>query len=168
MLNRDEFVKVLKEYGCTDLILDVFDYGSLHETETFIFHNEPSGDVSIIDKTTLDSKPRVINWYKLTHIGRALNIYGFNSWEEFVDTLHNIRDELKAYLPKVDTHYNEKAVKQVDSERVAKNIKKIQMNSFYGSTVDVNSLYPVIIAPRGSGKSHYERIIKKRKLNTND
>lgn len=156
MLNRDEFVKVLKEYGVTDLILDVFDYGLLHQTETFIFHNDPYGDVSIIDKTTLDSKPRVINWYKLTHIGRALNIYGFNSWEEFIDTLHEIREELKEYLPKVNPHYNENNDKQTVSKRVERAVEKIQLNSIYGSTLDVNSMYPKILKESESEVKHNE------------
>ena len=84
--------------GTVDLILDCVDWsGGLLQTESFLIHNEPGGDISIIDKDSLDSIPKVINWYKYTHIGRALNVHGFKDVEELKETIELLREELEEW-----------------------------------------------------------------------
>lgn len=80
LLTREEFVSFMKKDGLIDMVFLAFEeVSSLFETETYIFHNNYNGDVSIIDKYSLDKRfPRVINWYKLYHVGRALSITGFD------------------------------------------------------------------------------------------
>lgn len=92
-ITREDFVKLLGDYDLIDIILDKLD-SPLSETESFIFSNMIGGDVSIIDKYSLDRTPKIINWYKQTHIGRCLNLYGFSNIDELKDTLLEIKSEL--------------------------------------------------------------------------
>jgi hypothetical protein len=94
-MERDKFRRIFAAFDPDDMILDLFDNGSLFETESYILHNEQNGDVSIIDKLSLDGTPRVINWYKLTHIGRALNLYGFKNEMEVRVMIISVVRELK-------------------------------------------------------------------------
>lgn len=92
-IDRDDFVNLLKEYDLINPILDQLDV-PLSETESFIFSNMNGGDVSIIDKYSLDRTPKIINWYKQAHVGRCLNLYGFSNEDDFRNTLLEIKDEL--------------------------------------------------------------------------
>ena len=101
MISREDFVKLVSADGLIDRILDSVDYsGGFLQTETFIIHNEPGGDISIIDKYSLDRTPKVINWYKYTHVGRALNVYGFKDVEELKTALVLLNVELEDWWVK--------------------------------------------------------------------
>ena len=94
-IERYEFVGLLENKDLVEPILNAFDeHGALFQTENFIFYNDVDGDVSIIFKE-LDITPKVINWYKLTHIGRSLNLNGFNNFEDLEYFLEILKEDLK-------------------------------------------------------------------------
>ncbi len=94
-IERNDFVELLENKGLVEPILNTFDkYGALFQSENFIFYNDVDGDVSIIFKE-MDTTPKVINWYKLTHIGRSLNLHGFNNFEDLEYFLETLKEDLK-------------------------------------------------------------------------
>lgn len=91
-MERDDFVKLMYEKVDMDKLYDKFD-SYLSQTMNFVFlRNED--DVSIIDKA-LDREPKIINWFKLTHVGRCLNLWGFESIEELGYVLEDLNEDLK-------------------------------------------------------------------------
>lgn len=91
-MERDDFVKLMYERVDMETLFDVFS-NSLSQTEDFVFV-ENGGEVSIIYKE-MDSEPKIINWYKLTHVGRCLNLWGFKNVEELENILDDLNDDLK-------------------------------------------------------------------------
>lgn len=91
-MEREDFVKLMYERVDMETLFDVFS-NSLSQTEDFVFV-EGSGEVSIIYKE-MDSEPKIINWYKLTHVGRCLNLWGFKNVEELENILDDLNDDLK-------------------------------------------------------------------------
>ena len=91
-MERDDFVKLMYERVDMETLFDVFS-NSLSQTEDFLFV-EDGGEVSIIYKE-MDSEPKIINWYKLTHVGRCLNLWGFKNVEELKDILDDLNDDLE-------------------------------------------------------------------------
>lgn len=90
-IERDDFCKLMKECDPQDKILEVFENWTICQTDTYLFiHNEE--DVSIIDKDSLDKKhPRIINWYKLYHYGRCLNIPHLESIKNYELRIEEVR-----------------------------------------------------------------------------
>lgn len=91
-MGRDNFVKLMYERVDMETLFDVFS-NSLSQTEDFVFV-ENEGEVSIIYKE-LDSEPKIINWYKLTHVGRCLNLWGFRDINELKEILDLLNENLK-------------------------------------------------------------------------
>jgi hypothetical protein len=91
-MEREDFVKLMYERVDMETLFDVFS-NSLSQTEDFVFV-EDDGEVSIIYKE-MDSEPKIINWYKLTHVGRCLNLWGFKNVEELENILDDLNDDLK-------------------------------------------------------------------------
>lgn len=91
-MEREDFVKLMYERVDMETLFDVFS-NSLSQTEDFVFI-ENDGEVSIIYKD-MDSEPKIINWYKLTHVGRCLNLWGFKNVEELENILDDLNDDLK-------------------------------------------------------------------------
>lgn len=91
-MERDDFVKLMYERVDMETLFDVFS-NSLSQTMDFVFI-ENDGEVSIIYKD-MDSEPKIINWYKLTHVGRCLNLWGFKNVEELENILDDLNDDLK-------------------------------------------------------------------------
>lgn len=91
-MEREDFVKLMYERVDMETLFDVFS-NSLSQTEDFVFV-EDGGEVSIIYKE-MDSEPKIINWYKLTHVGRCLNLWGFKNVEELENILDDLNDDLK-------------------------------------------------------------------------
>lgn len=90
-MNRQGFCELIERLDMGELILDAFDEGVQTEEFALIRYEE---DVSIIRKSSLDDVPQVINWYKYTHIGRALNLYGFEDEAEVEEFLKELKEEL--------------------------------------------------------------------------
>ena len=91
-MEREDFVKLMYERVDMETLFDVFS-NSLSQTEDFVFI-ENDGEVSIIYKD-MDSEPKIINWYKLTHVGRCLILCGFKNFEELENILDDLNDDLK-------------------------------------------------------------------------
>lgn len=91
-MERDDFVKLMYERVDMETLFDVFS-NSLSQTMDFVFV-EDGGEVSIIYKE-MDSEPKIINWYKLTHVGRCLNLWGFKNVEELENILDDLNDDLE-------------------------------------------------------------------------
>lgn len=91
-MEREDFVKLMYERVDMETLFDVFS-NSLSQTEDFVFVEE-GGEVSIIYKE-MDSEPKIINWYKLTHVGRCLNLWGFKNVEKLENILDDLNDDLK-------------------------------------------------------------------------
>lgn len=91
-MERDDFVKLMYERVDMEILFDVFS-NSLSQTEDFVFV-EDGGEVSIIYKE-MDSEPKIINWYKLTHVGRCLNLWGFKNVEKLENILDDLNDDLE-------------------------------------------------------------------------
>ncbi len=91
-MEREKFVKLMYERVDMETLFDVFS-SSLSQTMDFVFV-EDGGEVSIIYKE-MDSEPKIINWYKLTHVGRCLNLWGFKSVSELKYILDDLNDDLK-------------------------------------------------------------------------
>lgn len=91
-MEREDFVKLMYDRVDMETLFDVFS-NSLSQTEDFVFV-EDGGEVSIIYKE-MDSEPKIINWYKLTHVGRCLNLWGFKNVEELENILDDLNDDLK-------------------------------------------------------------------------
>ena len=91
-MERDDFVKLMYERVDMETLFDVF-INSLSQTEDFVFV-EDGGEVSIIYKE-MDSEPKIINWYKLTHVGRCLNLWGFKNVEKLENILDDLNDDLE-------------------------------------------------------------------------
>lgn len=91
-MERDDFVKLMYERVDMETLFDVFS-NSLSQTEDFVFV-ENDGDTSIIYKE-MDSGPKIINWYKLTHVGRCLNLWGFRDINELKEILDLLNKNLK-------------------------------------------------------------------------
>lgn len=91
-MEREDFVKLMYERVDMETLFDVFS-NSLSQTEDFVFV-EDSGDISIIYKE-LDSEPKIVNWYKLTHVGRCLNLWGFRDINELKEILDLLNENLK-------------------------------------------------------------------------
>ena len=91
-MERDDFVKLMYERVDMETLFDVFS-NSLSQTEDFVFV-ENDGDISIIYKE-MDSGPKIINWYKLTHVGRCLNLWGFRDINELKEILDLLNKNLK-------------------------------------------------------------------------
>lgn len=91
-MEREDFVKLIYERVDMETLFDVFS-NSLSQTEDFVFI-ENDGEVSIIYKE-MDSEPKIINWYKLTHVGRCLNLWGFKNVEKLENILDDLNDDLK-------------------------------------------------------------------------
>lgn len=91
-MEREDFVKLMYERVDMETLFDVFS-NSLSQTEDFVFV-EDSGEVSIIYKD-MDSEPKIINWYKLTHVGRCLNLWGFRDINELKEILDLLNENLK-------------------------------------------------------------------------
>lgn len=91
-MERDDFVKLMYERVDMETLFDVFS-SSLSQTMDFVFV-EDGGEVSIIYKE-MDSEPKIINWYKLTHVGRCLNLWGFKNVEELENILDDLNDDLE-------------------------------------------------------------------------
>lgn len=88
----EDFVKLMYERVDMETLFDVFS-NSLSQTEDFVFV-EDGGEVSIIYKE-MDSEPKIINWYKLTHVGRCLNLWGFKNVEKLENILDDLNDDLE-------------------------------------------------------------------------
>lgn len=91
-MEREDFVKLMYERVDMETLFDVFS-NSLSQTEDFVFV-EDGGEVSIIYKE-MDSEPKIINWYKLTHVGRCLNLWGFRDINELKEILDLLNENLK-------------------------------------------------------------------------
>lgn len=91
-MERDDFVKLMYERVDMETLFDVFS-SSLSQTMDFVLV-EDGGEVSIIYKE-MDSEPKIINWYKLTHVGRCLNLWGFKNVEELENILDDLNDDLE-------------------------------------------------------------------------
>lgn len=91
-MERDDFVKLMYERVDMETLFDVFS-NSLSQTEDFVFV-EDGGEVSIIYKE-MDSEPKIINWYKLAHVGRCLNLWGFKNVEKLENILDDLNDDLE-------------------------------------------------------------------------
>lgn len=91
-MERDDFVKLMYDRVDMETLFDVFS-NSLSQTEDFVFV-ENDGDISIIYKE-MDSEPKIINWYKLTHVGRCLNLWGFRDINELKEILDLLNENLK-------------------------------------------------------------------------
>ena len=91
-MEREDFVKLMYERVDMETLFDIFS-NSLSQTMDFVFV-EDGGDVSIIYKE-MDSEPKIINWYKLTHVGRCLNLWGFKNVEELENILDDLNDDLE-------------------------------------------------------------------------
>lgn len=91
-MERDDFVKLMYERVDMETLFDVFS-NSLSQTDDFVFV-EDGGEVSIIYKE-MDSEPKIINWYKLTHVGRCLNLWGFKNVEKLENILDDLNDDLE-------------------------------------------------------------------------
>lgn len=91
-MERDDFVKLMCERVDMETLFDVFS-NSLSQTMDFVFI-ENDGEVSIIYKD-MDSEPKIINWYKLTHVGRCLNLWGFRDINELKEILDLLNENLK-------------------------------------------------------------------------
>lgn len=91
-MERDDFVKLMYERVDMETLFDVFS-NSLSQTMDFVFI-ENDGEVSIIYKV-MDSEPKIINWYKLTHVGRCLNLWGFRDINELKEILDLLNENLK-------------------------------------------------------------------------
>lgn len=91
-MGREDFVKLMYERVDMETLFDVFS-NSLSQTENFVFV-EDGGEVSIIYKE-MDSEPKIINWYKLTHVGRCLNLWGFKNVEKLENILDDLNDDLE-------------------------------------------------------------------------
>lgn len=91
-MERDDFVKLMYERVDMETLFDVFS-NSLSQTEDFVFVEE-GGEVSIIYKE-MDSESKIINWYKLTHVGRCLNLWGFRDINELKEILDLLNKNLK-------------------------------------------------------------------------
>lgn len=91
-MERDDFVKLMYERVDMETLFDVFS-NSLSQTEDFVFV-EDGGEVSIIYKE-MDSEPKIINWHKLTHVGRCLNLWGFKNVEKLENILDDLNDDLE-------------------------------------------------------------------------
>lgn len=91
-MERDDFVKLMYERVDMETLFDVFS-NSLSQTMDFVFI-ENDGEVSIIYKD-MDSEPKIINWYKLTHVGRCLNLWGFRDINELKEILDLLNENLK-------------------------------------------------------------------------
>lgn len=91
-MERDDFVKLMYERVDMETLFDVFS-NLLSQTEDFVFV-EDGGEVSIIYKE-MDSEPKIINWYKLTHVGRCLNLWGFKNVEKLENILDDLNDDLE-------------------------------------------------------------------------
>lgn len=91
-MERDDFVKLMYERVDMETLFDVFS-NSLSQTEDFVFV-EDGGEVSIIYKE-MDSESKIINWYKLTHVGRCLNLWGFKNVEKLENILDDLNDDLE-------------------------------------------------------------------------
>jgi hypothetical protein len=91
-MGREDFVKLMYERVDMETLFDVFS-NSLSQTEDFVFV-EDGGEVSIIYKE-MDSEPKIINWYKLTHVGRCLNLWGFKNVEKLENILDDLNDDLE-------------------------------------------------------------------------
>lgn len=91
-MEREDFVKLMYERVDMETLFDVFS-NSLSQTMDFVFI-ENSGDISIIYKE-MDSEPKIINWYKLTHVGRCLNLWGFRDINELKEILDLLNKNLK-------------------------------------------------------------------------
>lgn len=91
-MGREDFVKLMYERVDMETLFDVFS-NSLSQTEDFVFV-EDGGEVSIIYKE-MDSEPKIINWYKITHVGRCLNLWGFKNVEKLENILDDLNDDLE-------------------------------------------------------------------------
>lgn len=91
-MKREDFVKLMYEKVDMNKLYDMFD-SCLFQTMDFVFV-ENNGDISIIYKE-LDSEPKIINWYKLTHVGRCLNLWGFRDINELKEILDLLNENLK-------------------------------------------------------------------------
>lgn len=91
-MEREDFVKLMYEMVDMETLFDVFS-NSLSQTMDFVLV-EDGGEVSIIYKE-MDSEPKIINWYKLTHVGRCLNLWGFKNVEELENILDDLNDDLE-------------------------------------------------------------------------
>ena len=91
-MEREDFVKLMYERVDMETLFDVFS-NSLSQTEDFVFV-EDGGDISIIYKE-MDSGSKIINWYKLTHVGRCLNLWGFRDINELKEILDLLNENLK-------------------------------------------------------------------------
>lgn len=91
-MEREDFVKLMYERVDMETLFDIFS-NSLSQTEDFVFV-EDGGEVSIIYKD-MDSEPKIINWYKLTHVGRCLNLWGFRDINELKEILDLLNENLK-------------------------------------------------------------------------
>lgn len=92
-MKREDFVKLMYDKVDMDKLYDMFD-SYLTQTTDFVFLRSNGEDVSIIFKK-LDSEPKIINWYKLAHIGRYLNLWGFRSINELEYILDLLNKNLK-------------------------------------------------------------------------
>lgn len=95
-IDRERFCEIMKRFDKDKCIITAFENnGCLFKSDNYIFINEWNGDVSIIDQYTLDNTPKLINWYKLYHLGRCLNVYGFNSELDICRFIFKVIKELK-------------------------------------------------------------------------
>lgn len=95
MITRDEFINMLVKFDKSELIVRKFEETfNVSETESYVFIRYES-DVTIIEKASLDKCPKIINWYKLYHFGRALNLNGFSNQKEIQEFISEVVSELK-------------------------------------------------------------------------
>ena len=165
-IERDEFVKFMKHENTIELLFMGFEYlGDLFQTESFIFYNDCGGDVSIIDKYTLDrEKPRIVNWYKLYHVGRCLNITGFEDMEDLEAWRSELNEELKDYLNFKDILQKEKSKPEPKSKTPDVNslYPKLMLNSLYGHTGIPETKVFIFKGGRCSGKTYMLKELKKK------
>ena len=94
-VNRSRFVELMNRHpDMLELVFDQFEDGSLSQVESFVFIRWED-DVTILDASTLDSTPRYVNWYKLYHVGRCVNIMGFAEEDSLIKFLDLLYDTLK-------------------------------------------------------------------------
>ena len=93
ILEREQFCTLIEQYNLVGLLMDKLDI-ELSRTENFLFFADENEDVSIISRN-LDEQPKIINWYKKAHIGRCLNLWGFESEAELESFLATLKDDLE-------------------------------------------------------------------------
>lgn len=96
-MERERFVEIFNRYNLTDVLDELFEKKDsyLIETANFIIHYNTTWEEAALISQDFDNDPKIINWYKLYHVGRALNLYGFENEEQVDEFLCKLREDIK-------------------------------------------------------------------------